>query len=72
MGFIPCKESLLVKRIFDNAECFQCSQGLESPLQATWSCVSARAVLEKVSFYSKLAPNSHSFFRGCYEEANCG
>lgn len=62
MGFIPCKEALLVKRIVDNDECFRCSQGRESPLHATWSCVAARAVLEKTSFYSKLAPNCYLNF----------
>ncbi|KAK9911294.1 hypothetical protein M0R45_035213 [Rubus argutus] len=68
-GFIPCKEALLKKRIVDNDECFRCSNVRESPLHATWSCVAARAVLEKASFYSKLTPNSFMDFTLFLEDA---
>lgn len=69
MGFIPCKEALVRKRITADSECFRCSNGQESPLHATWSCVAASAVLEKASFYSKLPPNQYMNFTHFFGDA---
>ncbi|KAL6214747.1 hypothetical protein ACLB2K_014179 [Fragaria x ananassa] len=54
MGFIPCMWSLYQRYIVQSPLCPRCQAADDAPLHATWSCSFCVAVLERVSFYSKL------------------
>lgn len=69
MGYMPCKEALLKRKIVNEAGCFRCWQAVESPLHATWTCVCSGAVMEKASFYSKLASGQYTSFTQFMEVA---
>ncbi|KAL6205568.1 hypothetical protein ACLB2K_022826 [Fragaria x ananassa] len=54
MGFIPCMWSLYQRYIVQSPLCPRCQAADDTPLHATWSYSFCVAVLERMSFYSKL------------------
>ncbi|KAK9929756.1 hypothetical protein M0R45_026841 [Rubus argutus] len=68
-GYIPCMESLLKRRITQDAICIRCQQFDETPLHATWQCKDCVAVLEGASFYSSLTTLQVTSFSSLIEFA---